>query len=169
MSSLLLDGDLACPKDPFICTQRQVASCFLQVNCDLTIRSSGFTSSLWQPWERSPRLFQEQVWRGCSRSMQTHPPPSIPAANLCALPLSRPQKQASIIPEDFSRPSPLEFRRSGFGEEMGRASERLRLRGHNRSATTLGSSAQKQTSMLFFLPSQPQTNVCSFIPVLQWG
>lgn len=57
MSSLLLDGDLACPKDPFICTQRQVASRFLQVNCDLTIRSSGFTSSLWQPWERSPRLF----------------------------------------------------------------------------------------------------------------
>lgn len=57
MSSLLLDGDLACPKDLFICTQRQVASCFLQVNCDLTIRSSGFTSSLWQRWERSPRLF----------------------------------------------------------------------------------------------------------------
>lgn len=80
------------------------------------------------------------------------------------LPLSRPHKQASITSCGFfpaaSRTSPVEFRRSGFGEETCRASGRLGLRGH------AGLLRNKHPCCFFYhlSSSQPQTNVCSFSP-----
>lgn len=43
-------------------------------------------------------FFPWYLWHSCSWRIQTEPPPSIP------VPSHRPQKQAFLIPEDFSQP-----------------------------------------------------------------
>lgn len=104
-------------------------------------------------------VFQEQVWLGCSRSMQTDLPPSIPAARPHALPPSihsnRPRLLLRILP---SRVSDGAIWNSAAAVLAGKQAV-LRLRGRNGSVNAFSSSPRKQASMLLlfvclFLPSQ---------------
>lgn len=79
---------VACPEDPLTCTE---------------IKSGP------SPWQPCTAVFPEQVWHGCSRSMQTDPPPSIPASNLHAprpVRRNKPPFFLTIFPSEPSGISP---------------------------------------------------------------
>lgn len=123
----------------------------------------------------SAAVFQEQVWLGRSRSMQTDLLPSIPAARPHALPPSihsnRPPLLLSILPGPVSDGA---ISNSAAAVLVGKQAV-LRPRGRNGSVNAFCSSPQKQASMLLFVcfvcfyhlsSFQSQTNNCFSIPVL---